>query len=182
MPSGTGLWARLQSIDLALTRPLTLPPENRVSRFIALALAHSGDSFIWAALCAAAWFLGDAEWKRRAFITFAGLVLAEIVVIGVKTLIRRKRPPGDAGRIYRRADPFSFPSGHAARAALLCLLAGEMGPPAAFIAIALWSPFMVVARVAIGIHYVLDVAGGILLGWGLTAVLWALVPLFARWL
>jgi membrane-associated phospholipid phosphatase len=178
MDAGTGLWARLQSIDQALTRPLTLPPENRFSRFVALGLAHSGDSFIWAALAAAAWLLGGTEWKNRAIVTFAGLVLAEIVVILVKTLIRRRRPPGDAGRIYRKADPFSFPSGHAARAAMLCLLAGQMGPPAVFIAIAIWSPFMVLSRVAIGIHYVFDVCAGVVLGCALTALLWALVPLF----
>jgi undecaprenyl-diphosphatase len=181
MERGEGLWARLQSIDQALTRPLTLPAESRFSRFIGLGLAHSGDSFVWVALAALAWLLGGTEWKSRAVMTFAGLVLAEIVVIIVKTIIRRRRPPGDAGRIYRKADPFSFPSGHAARAAMLCLLAGQLGPPAVFIAIAIWSPFMVLSRIAIGIHYVFDVCAGILLGCVLTACLWALVPLFPHW-
>ena len=178
MEPGEGLWARLQSIDQALTRPLTLPPENRFSQFIGLGLAHSGDSFIWAGLAAVAWLFGGAEWKTRAVVTIAGLILAEIVVIVIKIIIRRRRPPGHAGRIYRTADPFSFPSGHAARAAMLCLISGQLGPPAAFIIIAVWSPFMVLSRIAIGIHYVFDVCAGILLGCALTACLWALVPLF----
>ena len=107
--------------------------------------------------------------------------LAEIVVIVVKTLIRRRHPPGTDPDL-RKADPFSFPSGHAARAAMLCLFAGQLGPPAVFIAVAIWSPFMVLSRIAIGIHYVFDVCAGILLGCVLTACLWALVPLFPHWL
>jgi membrane-associated phospholipid phosphatase len=174
-----GLWARLQLIDQALTGPLTLPSEQKVPQALALALAHSGDSYIWGGLAAAAWFLGAPEWKTWALTTFIGLALAEIIVIAIKMIIRRRRPPGTAGRIYRKADPFSFPSGHAARAAMLCLLAGQLAPPVAFIVIAVWSPFMVLSRIAIGIHYVFDVVAGAVLGCILTAVLVAAMPIFA---
>ena len=160
-------------IDEALTGPLTLPRSARAAQFFALGLAHSGDSFIWAGLMVAAWFLGDERWKTRAVVTFAGLALAEVVVIGMKMAIRRKRPPGESGMIYRKADPFSFPSGHAARAALLCLLAWHLGPLPAFIGIVAWSPVMVLSRVAIGIHYVIDVIAGVLVGCVLTAVVLA---------
>jgi membrane-associated phospholipid phosphatase len=173
MERAAGLWARLQVIDEALTGPLTLQRSSRVAQFLALGLAHSGDSFIWAGLTVAAWFLGDAAWKTRAVITFAGLALAEVVVIGMKMVIRRKRPPGESGMIYRKADPYSFPSGHAARAALLCLLAWHLGPVPAFVAIVAWSPVMVLSRIAIGIHYVLDVIAGVLLGCVLTAAVLA---------
>ena len=173
MALAAGLWARLQVIYQNLTGPLTLPRNSRLAQFLALGLAHSGDSFIWAGLTVAAWFLGDARWKTRAVITFAGLALAEVVVIALKMVVRRKRPPGESGMIYRKADPYSFPSGHAARAALLCLLAWHLGPVPAFIAIAVWSPFMVVSRIAIGIHYVFDVVAGVLLGCALTAVVLA---------
>ena len=168
-----GLWARLQVIDEALTGPLTLPPTARAAQLLALGLAHSGDSFIWARLMVAAWFLGDERWKTRAVITFAGLALAEVAIIGMKMAIRRKRPPGNSGMIYRKADPFSFPSGHAARAALLCLLAWHLGPLPAFIVVVTWSPLMVLSRIAIGIHYVFDVIGGVVVGCALTAVVLA---------
>lgn len=125
---------------------------------------------IWIALLAAAWLLGDATWKVRALVTFAGLALVEIVVIGIKWVVRRRRPVGTDGMIYRRTDPYSFPSGHAARAVLLSLLALRMGPVPVFIAIVAWSPFMAISRIAIGIHYVLDVVGGALLGGLLTAI------------
>lgn len=176
MERTAGLWARLQTIDHALTGLLTLPRQRGVLHLFALGLAHSGDGPVWAGLVAAAWLFGDARWKSRAVVAFAGLVLAEIVVIVVKIIFRRLRPPGGSGMIYRRADPFSFPSGHAARATMLCIIAAQFGPPAAFIVIILWSPFMVVSRVAIGIHYVFDVIAGIFLGWLLTALLLQIAP------
>jgi undecaprenyl-diphosphatase len=171
---GAGLRERIRSIDVSLTTPLVLPEKPRAARICALGLAHSGDMPIWVVLLAAAWLLGDDAWKLRAVVTFAGLVLVEIVVIGIKTIVRRRRPPGTEGLIYRKADPFSFPSGHAARAVLLSLLALRMGPAAAFAAIVLWSPLMVFSRIAIGIHYVLDVVAGAFLGALLTAILFAL--------
>ena len=125
---------------------------------------------VWIVLLAAAWFFGDDAWKVRALVTFAGLALVEVVVIGIKWLVRRRRPAGTDGMIYRRTDPYSFPSGHAARAVLLSLLALRMGPVPAFIVIVAWSPLMAISRIAIGIHYALDVVGGALLGWLLTMV------------
>ena len=173
---------RIQTIDLSLTTPLTLPPDRRAAQLVALGLAHSGDSFVWAGLCALAWILGNAQWKMRAVVVFAGLVVAEIVVIGIKMCIRRPRPPGEAGRIYRKADPFSFPSGHAARATILSALAIVLGPWIAALAIVVWSPFMILSRIAIGIHYVFDVLGGILLGALLTVGLLGIAPLITSWM
>ena len=169
-PSSVRIRKRVHAFDLALTAPLTLPSGARVARGLARALAHSGDMPVWIALLAAAWLLGGDVWKTHALVAAAGLALLEIVVIGIKMLVRRPRPAGTDGMIYRKADPFSFPSGHAARAVLLSLLAARLGPPAALIAIVAWSPLMVVSRIAIGIHYVLDVAGGALLGGVITVV------------
>jgi membrane-associated phospholipid phosphatase len=176
MERTAGLWARLQTIDQALTGLFTLPRQRRVVHFFALGLAHSGDGPVWVGLVAAAWLLGDSRWKARAVVAFAGLVLAEIVVIAVKMIFRRPRPPGGSGMIYRKADPYSFPSGHAARATMLCIIAWQLGPLPAFLAILLWSPFMVVSRVAIGIHYVFDVIAGVFLGWILAALLLQFAP------
>jgi len=65
---------------------------------------------------------------------------------------------------------------------MLCLLSVALGPGAAAIPIIIWSPFMVLSRIAIGIHYVLDVAGGILLGVLLTIALLAAAPLLTSWI
>ena len=169
----TGFRARLRSFDQALTAPLVLPRTPRAARLVATGLAHSGDLPVWLLLLAAAWFLGGEEWKVRALVTAGGLALAEVTVVGIKMLIRRERPAGTDGLIYRKADPFSFPSGHAARAVLLSLLALRLGPPTAFFVILAWSPVMVLSRIAIGIHYVLDVLAGFALGGVLTAIVLA---------
>jgi membrane-associated phospholipid phosphatase len=179
MERTAGLWARLHTIDHALTGLLTLPRQRRVFNFFALGLAHSGDGPVWVGLVAAAWLLGDERWKARAVVTFAGLVLAEIVVVAVKMVFRRQRPAGGSGMIYRKADPFSFPSGHAARATMLCAIAWQLGPMAAFIALLAWSPLMVLSRIAIGIHYVFDVIAGVLMGWVLTVILLKFAPAIA---
>ncbi len=173
---------RIETLDASLTQPLTLSSGRGPAQLLALGLAHTGDSWVWAGLCALAWFLGNAQWKMRAVIVFAGLVVAEIVVIGIKMCIRRPRPPGESGMIYRKTDPFSFPSGHAARAAMLCWLSFALGPSSAALGIAVWSPFMVVSRIAIGIHYVFDVVAGILLGVLLTLMLLGLAPLLTSWI
>ena len=166
-----GIREKIRSIDASLTTPLILPQSPRAARLVALGFAHSGDMPIWIALLAAAWLLGDDSWKVRALVTFAGLALVEVVVIGIKMIVRRRRPVGTDGMIYRKTDPFSFPSGHAARAVLLSLLAFRMGPLPAFIVIIAWSPVMVISRIAIGIHYALDVVAGAALGGLLTAII-----------
>ncbi len=168
---------KILAFDAAVTAPLTLPEDRRIARTLALAVAHSGDSPLWAALLAVAWMLGGQYWRARVIIGVIGLVAAEVATIIVKISVRRQRPPGTLGAIYRRTDPYSFPSGHAARAAMLSMLSWALVPGPLFAAILAWSPVMVLSRVAIGIHYVLDVLAGIVLGVGLTFALVAAMGL-----
>jgi undecaprenyl-diphosphatase len=87
-----------------------------------------------------------------------------IVVLGVKLLIRRRRPEGEWGAIYRSTDPHSFPSGHAARAFLLAVLAVAWGSAVLAGILIVWAPLVALSRVAMGLHYLSDVVGGALLG------------------
>jgi len=154
-----------------------LLPANRVwLREIAKLLAHSGDVYVCGAVLVALWFLGGRSWQAPALALATGLVVAEVAVMIVKAILRRPRPQGDWGRIYRRLDPFSFPSGHAARAMMLCLLTFRMFPWWVFAIVLAWSPFMVWSRVALGIHYVSDALGGFVLGLGIT---WGVIGLSA---
>jgi undecaprenyl-diphosphatase len=97
-----------------------------------------------------------------------------LLVFAIKFLIRRPRPEGEWGAVYRNTDPHSFPSGHAARAALLALLVVALGPSWFTIVVLLWAPLVCLARVATGLHYLSDVFAGILFGllagWGLLVI------------
>jgi undecaprenyl-diphosphatase len=173
------LTERADRLDAILTPPLVIPEHRRIASATALGIAHSGDAAVWVVLLALAWILGDVDWKGRALVTAAGLVIVELVVVGTKFLIRRPRPEGRSGLIYRKMDPYSFPSGHAARAAMLILFFAVSYPAWCIVAVVLWGPVMVLSRVAIGIHYVLDVIAGAVLGAGLAAGVLALVPVVA---
>jgi membrane-associated phospholipid phosphatase len=173
------LSGRADRLDAILTPPLVIPVHRRILHAAALVFAHTGDAAVWVVLLALAWMFGDVAWKGRALVTAAGLVVTELVVVSIKFLIRRPRPEGRSGLIYRKMDPYSFPSGHAARAAMLIVLFATSYPPWSIVAVSIWGPAMVLSRVAIGIHYVLDVAAGAVLGAGLAFVVLALVPVVA---
>jgi len=85
-------------------------------------------------------------------------------VMSIKFVVRRRRPEGEWGGIYRATDPHSFPSGHAARAFLIAVLVIGLGPAWLAVTLCIWAPLVSLARVAMGVHYVSDVVAGALLG------------------
>ena len=78
--------------------------------------------------------------------------------------------------MYRRTDPHSFPSGHAARAALFTVLALGLAPPWLGWLLLFWAPWVILARVAMGVHYLSDVLAGAALGVLLGLAFLALIP------
>jgi undecaprenyl-diphosphatase len=156
--------ARLLSADARWSESLRRAERPGVLRVAATIFAHSGDSWFWGiALAVIAW-RGDAFWRSWAVHLVLSIAALAAVVMAIKLLVRRRRPAGEWGAIYRNTDPHSFPSGHAARAALLAVLLSAWGPAwAAPIAIA-WAPLVSLARVALGVHYLSDVVAGALLG------------------
>lgn len=133
-------------------------------RAISVFFAHSGDSWFWVLALLAIWTRGDPFWKKWAVVEFAGICLLVVMVLVIKFRIRRRRPEGEWGKIYRYTDPHSFPSGHAARAFLIATIATGLGPPWLAIALWIWAPLVALARVAMGVHYVSDVVAGALFG------------------
>jgi undecaprenyl-diphosphatase len=97
----------------------------------------------------------------------AAVLATAALVLAIKFTIRRRRPEGDWGAIYRNADPHSFPSGHAARAFILAVLTAGIGPAWLAAVLLIWAPLVALARVAMGLHYVSDVIAGAVLGIGL---------------
>ena len=151
-------------------------------RAMAAFFAHSADSWFWAIGLLAMWLSGNSFWKEWAIVQFGSICLLVVIVMSVKFLIKRKRPEGEWGKIYRSTDPHSFPSGHAARAFLIATIATSLGPTWLAAVLWIWAPLVAIARVAMGVHYLSDILAGAVLG---IVVAWSSLqvypPLFA-WL
>jgi undecaprenyl-diphosphatase len=165
--------------DARLTQKLRVAETPGPLRRLAILLAHSGDSWFWLVVLIPVAWLGTEFWSRRAIIYIIAILVTALLVFAIKFTVRRRRPEGEWGQVYRKTDPHSFPSGHAARAALLAALAIALGPPWLGLLLAIWAPLMMLARVAMGVHYLSDVLAGALLGGLVGWVMIRLAPLLA---
>lgn len=155
---------RLLEIDQAASSRLRLLQSARPLFTAAALLAHSGDSWFWLAALGLVWIFGSPWWHRWSALLIVGILFLATLVLAVKFSIRRRRPEGEWGSIYRNTDPHSFPSGHAARAGLLAVLGIFLGPPWFALAVLAWAPLVSLARVATGLHFLSDVIAGLVLG------------------
>ncbi len=133
-------------------------------RTLAAVLAHSGDSWFWLAGLGLLWWLGTNYWKERALTLIISILVTAVVVMIIKFTVRRRRPEGEWGNIYRATDPHSFPSGHAVRAVMLAVVLLGLGPLWLGLVLLVWAPLVGLARVAMGVHYLSDVVAGMILG------------------
>ncbi len=157
-------WGRLLELDARLSARLRVAEKPGLLRTLAALLAHSGDSWFWGAGLLLTWWFGTHFWRHWALVVFCGVGGLAALVMAIKFSVKRRRPDGDWGLLYRSTDPHSFPSGHAARAFLLAVLAGGLGPLWLAVLLWCWAPLVSLARVAMGVHYVSDVLAGMLLG------------------
>ncbi len=168
--------------DARMTQKLRLKPEQKVLWGFAAFLAHSGDSWYGLFILFIVWLLTKGEWHAKSAILAVGILSLALIVFAIKLIVRRKRPTGEWGEFYRQHDPHSFPSGHAARVFMLAVLAIGLGPWWFAVAVCLWAPLVALARVWMGLHYLLDMIVGVLIGivWGFVMLVLApnLIPLF----
>ena len=152
-------------LDARLSNQMRVAEQSGLLRSISIFFAHSGDSWFWWLGLILLWtFTADPFWKKWAVIMFGGVSALAVIVMLLKFIIRRRRPEGEWGGIYRNTDPHSFPSGHAARAFLIAIVASFLGPAWAAVILWVWAPLVVLARVAMGVHYVSDVVAGMVVG------------------
>ena len=163
--------------DARLTQKLRLAEKPGLLRRLAILLAHSGDSWFWLLVLVPLAWLGTEFWSSRALVFMIGILISALLVFAIKLTVRRRRPEGEWGQVYRKTDPHSFPSGHAARAALLAVLAIGLGPAWLGLLLGIWAPLVMLARVAMGVHYLTDVLAGALLGGLVGLVVLRLTPL-----
>ena len=164
---------RLLAADARYSLALRIPAAARWRRRLAATLAHSGDSWFWLLGLAWVWVSGIPAARSWALAVAATIGLLAVTVLALKRLVRRARPEGEWGQIYRATDPHSFPSGHAARAFLLAVLVTGWGPNWLAPILWMWAPLVGLARVALGVHFLSDIVAGAALGLlgGLLAVL-----------
>jgi len=151
-------------LDARLSEQMRVAEKPGALRTISVFLAHSGDSWFWAAALMLAWLFSNSVWRKWEVVEFVSISLLAALVMSIKFLVRRKRPEGEWGSIYRNTDPHSFPSGHAARSFLIAVIASGLSPAWLAILLWLWAPLVALARVAMGVHYVSDVVAGAVVG------------------
>jgi undecaprenyl-diphosphatase len=136
---------------------------------------------LWVALVVVA----VVAWRTRAHGWAPTVALAVAVALAfrldnvLKAVIERPRPPAelDGLDVREHISGFAFPSGHTTMAAALAAALHPVLPrrwrPVA------WAIVLVVglARLHVGVHWPLDVAGGIALGVALGALAWLAVSL-----
>lgn len=163
---------KLLEFDYKLSTNLRVAEKPGVLRQIAQLIGHSGDSWFWAAGLLLVIFFGTPAYHQWAIVSLIAVLVGAITVLLIKFTIKRSRPEGDMGKIYRKTDPHSFPSGHAVRCLMLGVIGLGIAPPWLGIVLIIWGPMVGIARVAIGVHYISDVVAGWLLGllFGLGAI------------
>lgn len=169
------MYTRFKAFDERATAYLRLAERSHILRSVCAILAHSGDSWFWLIGLGLVWWVGGSFWEFRVKVMLIGIAVTALVVMIIKFTVRRQRPVGSWGRIYRSTDPHSFPSGHAARAAMLTVLTLGMGPTWFASIITAWAPLVGLARVVLGVHYFSDVAAGMVLGLILGGLLLVLI-------
>ncbi len=144
-------------------------------------LSHTGDGWLWVVLPLALGYFGSGAWRHAGLTLLAGVLLTAATVAVLKLLFRRQRPQGQWGYLYRKTDPHSFPSGHAARAAMLALLGWAVLPWPWATALSIWGALVALSRVLMGVHYFSDVVAGVVLGLGLGGLMWWLQAWWPLW-
>jgi undecaprenyl-diphosphatase len=154
----------LLELDARLSDQLRVAEQPGLLRNFSVFFAHSGDSWFWGIGLIILWLLRGPFWKHWAVVMFVGIAGLALIVLTIKFSVRRRRPEGEWGGIYRNTDPHSFPSGHAARAFMIAVLATGLGPAWLAVILWIWAPLVSLARVAMGVHFASDILAGTLVG------------------
>ncbi|XP_061409226.1 polyisoprenoid diphosphate/phosphate phosphohydrolase PLPP6-like [Lethenteron reissneri] len=185
----SSLLGRLVAWDVALTSRLAVcagvgskwPSGRPLMKLIEV----SGHGIPWLAGGLLCTYLGHSAVQRHWWINILFALLLDLVMVGtVKAVVRRPRPSHNCMDMFATVsvDQYSFPSGHATRAAMLAMLVfSGAGGGAGWIAglgwwlVLAWALAVGLSRVMLGRHHVSDVACGLVQGWlqaWLVEVMW----------
>jgi undecaprenyl-diphosphatase len=114
-----------------------------------------------------------ARKARRGIDLFLAGSLAWLAARAIKELVQRGRPEALLHDVVLRGDAatgFGFVSGHAAVAAALATVAAFYLPMRGKVVVWLLAALVGLARIYVGAHLPLDVAGGLAMGWAIGSV------------
>ena len=158
---------RLAAIDMkASLWVVNKARSSRALRRLSVVLARAGDGLVWLVIGVLVYLLAPAANRPGLFQVVAAVLLTAALATGIKFSVRRVRPQGPESAKWSavpRYDIYSFPSGHAARAACIATSVFTVWPSARLIFV-LWAIGVSWARVAVAAHYLFDVLAGILIG------------------
>lgn len=146
-------------------------------------MAHLGDGpLVFGGLglvYSVGWLAASVQLRQTVLMIVLPVLAAMIGVTLIKFMVRRQRPQPPGEFVTFQYDIYSFPSGHAARLTALAVSVMFFDILLGWSLVAL-AVCVVVARIAVGIHYISDVVVGLGLG---ALVAWAglaLLPYLPR--
>ena len=156
---------KLLQWDEKFSREMILDEKHRLPRLFLQFISHSCDSWYWLVGLVLVWAFSKGQTRQMALFLAFGLGLLAVFVLGVKFLVRRARPEGEWGQIYRSTDPHSFPSGHAARAMAIAVISLSLELAWWIVLLLfLWAVLVGLSRILLSLHYFSDVVVGWLIG------------------
>lgn len=130
-------------------------------------LEISCDGIAW--LCswvAFIWLINSKNLYQMQVNMLLGLLLDIVVVAVLKALVRRRRPAAVKDALVIGPDKFSFPSGHASRAFYVLIFFTKLHtlPIIFWMPMTAWAVSVVISRLILKRHFILDVSAGALIG------------------
>ena len=151
---------------------------------IMLIITLYGREIFWPIVLIMLFIFGGKIGKKTALIAAISMILLMPLVSVIKDVIDRPRPNVSGIETFPvSADTFSFPSGHATivsagLATVSIMFRGNVKRTILFVALAFEAALVCFSRIYVGVHYPLDVLGGILLGTGFSFLIVGLTQSF----
>ena len=151
---------------------------------VMLMITLYGREIFWPIVLIMLFIFGGKIGKKTAVIAAISMILLMPLVSVIKDVIDRPRPNVSEVETFTvSADTFSFPSGHATivsagLATVSIMFRGNMKRTVLFVGLTFEAALVCFSRIYVGVHYPLDVVGGVLLGTGFSFLLVGLMQSF----
>ena len=156
----------LKKLDVNLTKKINiLASKNRLLIKLLAFITNTSDGRIYILYAILLPLFIPQYWLQILKVGAPAYIFQLLIYLVTKNILKRERPnkKEDIVPQINAPDKYSFPSGHCATATLLVLTLQTFN--LWFIPLMIpWVIIIYLSRVALGIHYVSDIIGGILLG------------------